>query len=241
MSYLQKGRYRVDIADSDADFAASYVLRTLCFGPAGGEQDVFDAASTHFLVTDTANEQLVCSFRVALLDAQAITASYSGQFYDLERLARFQGNILELGRFCVHPQVGDPDLLRIAWGALTRFVDEHNVRLLFGCSSFQGTDPAPYLDAFAHLKARHLAPPNWAPHMKSDSVFDFDTHVTHSVDAKGAMAAMPPLLRTYLMMGGWVSNHAVVDHHMNTLHVFTGLEIAAIPPARKRLLRAVLE
>jgi len=26
---------------------------------------------------------------------------------------------------------------------------------------------------------------------------------------------------------------------MNTLHVFTGLEIAAIPPARARLLRAV--
>ncbi len=41
---------------------------------------------------------------------------------------------------------------------------------------------------------------------------------------------MPPLLRTYLMMGGWVSDHAVVDRQMNTLHVFTGLEIGAIPP-----------
>ena len=54
-----------------------------------------------------------------------------------------------------------------------------------------------------------------------------------------AMAAMPPLLRTYLLMGGWVSNHAVVDHQLDTLHVFTGLEIRAIPPARARLLRAV--
>jgi hypothetical protein len=51
---------------------------------------------------------------------------------------------------------------------------------------------------------------------------------------------MPPLLRTYLMMGGWVSDHAVVDDHMNTLHVFTGVEIGAIPPVRKRLLRAWL-
>ncbi len=40
-------------------------------------------------------------------------------------------------------------------------------------------------------------------------------------------------------MGGWVSDHAVVDQQMNTLHVFTGVEIGAIPPARKRLLRAV--
>ena len=56
-------------------------------------------------------------------------------------------------------------------------------------------------------------------------------------DAKRAMLAMPPLLRTYLLMGGWVSDHAVVDRDLNTLHVFTGLEIRAIPPARARLLR----
>ena len=53
-----------------------------------------------------------------------------------------------------------------------------------------------------------------------------------------AMAQMPPLLRSYLMMGGWVSDHAVVDRQLNTLHVFTGLEIKAIPPARARLLRS---
>ncbi len=52
---------------------------------------------------------------------------------------------------------------------------------------------------------------------------------------------MPPLLRSYLLMGGWVSDHAVVDRQMNTLHVFTGLEISAIPAARKRLLRAVAQ
>jgi len=32
----------------------------------------------------------------------------------------------------------------------------------------------------------------------------------------------------------------VIDPVMNTLHVFTGLEIAKIPPARKRLLRALV-
>ena len=57
-------------------------------------------------------------------------------------------------------------------------------------------------------------------------------------DPRAAMAAMPPLLRSYLAMGGWVSDHAVVDAQLGTLHVFTGLEIRAIPPARARLLRA---
>ena len=41
-------------------------------------------------------------------------------------------------------------------------------------------------------------------------------------------------------MGGWVSDHAVVDREMNTLHVFTGLEIGRIPPERVRVLRMVV-
>jgi putative hemolysin len=53
------------------------------------------------------------------------------------------------------------------------------------------------------------------------------------------MLGMPPLLKTYLLMGGWVSDHAVVDNDLNTLHVFTGLEIRAIPPARAKALRMV--
>ncbi|MEL6426276.1 MAG: ornithine-acyl-ACP acyltransferase, partial [Pseudomonadota bacterium] len=56
-------------------------------------------------------------------------------------------------------------------------------------------------------------------------------------DLKQANKGMPPLLRSYLVMGGWVSDHAVVDNDLNTLHVFTGLEIKGIPPGRARLLR----
>ena len=60
-----------------------------------------------------------------------------------------------------------------------------------------------------------------------------------AVVRKAAMEQLPALLKTYLSMGGWVSDHAVVDVQMNTLHVFTGLEIAAIPPARAKALRAI--
>jgi putative hemolysin len=56
-------------------------------------------------------------------------------------------------------------------------------------------------------------------------------------DMKQALRRMPPLLRTYLVMGGWVSDHAVIDNDLNTLHVFTGVEIKRMPPKRARLLR----
>ena len=113
------------------------------------------------------------------------------------------------------------------------------VELLFGCSSFLGTDAAGYEDAFAMLRERHLAPKRWLPRVKAPKVFRFARALKlRKPDPRAAMAEMPPLLRSYLAMGGWVSDHAVVDSQMDTLHVFTGLEISAIPPGRARLLRA---
>ena len=89
------------------------------------------------------------------------------------------------------------------------------------------------------MKTRYLAPERWRPRKKASDVFHFANRLDR-LDIKLAMARLPPLLKTYLMMGGWVSDHAVVDHQMGTLHVFTGVEIGKIPAARKRLLRAMV-
>ena len=91
---------------------------------------------------------------------------------------------------------------------------------------------------YAHLKDQHLAPAKLQPTVKAQHIHLF-ARDTHTADPRRARQQIPPLLRSYLAMGGWVSDHAVIDRQMNTLHVFTGLEIAAIPPNRARLLRAL--
>ena len=240
MTPLRRGRYTARLAEHSAELDAAYALRTLAFGTATLDHDDYDVHCAHVIVLDTASGHLVCCFRMLVLDGGAdLNGSYSAQFYDLEALQNFQGRMVELGRFCVHPEWRDPDILRVAWGAMTAFVDENGVEMLFGCSSFAGTETSDYLDAFAMLKARHLAPKRWLPRVKAPDVFRFAARLRRKPDAKKAMLRMPPLLKTYLLMGGWVSDHAVVDRQMNTLHVFTGVEIGAIPAARKRLLRVV--
>jgi len=245
MMALNKGRYVVRIAQDATDIRACQRLRALTFlkssDPDRIDQDDFDASCTHFMVQDQPSGDLVCCFRLLhLTGGTEINRSYSAQFYELSALSAFEGPMIELGRFCIHPDKRDPDILRVAWGAMTRYVDQHGVEMMFGCSSFQGIDAESYLDSFAMLAARHIAPRRWLPRIKAPSVFRFAHKLgRRRPDAKLAMLRMPPLLRTYLLMGGWVSDHAVVDRHLDTLHVFTGLEIAAIPDARKRLLRAV--
>lgn len=240
MPCLTKGRYQARMADSVRDVADAQVLRTLAFHTAEPDQDMFDALCHHILIHDTGCGSLVCCFRMLVIDDGADVADcYAAQYYELSALEAFEGKMVELGRFCIHPDWKDPDILRVAWGAMTEFVDENDIGMLFGCSSFAGIETDQYLDAFAVLKARHLAPKRWLPRVKAPDVFRYGARLRRKPDVKKAMLRMPPLLRTYLLMGGWVSDHAVVDRQLNTLHVFTGLEIGAIPATRKRLLRAV--
>lgn len=236
------GKYRLRMAQTAADVTAAQTLRHRAFRGGADEAaldaDPYDALCDHILIeTQEAGELVACFRLMCLPDGASLQTSYSAQFYDLSPLSDFDGPMVEMGRFCLAPEVHDPDILRLAWGALTAYVDEIGVKLLFGCSSFRGTDAQPYHDAFALLRDRHIAPARWRPQIKSSHVFPFAAKLRRKPDLKRAMATLPPLLRSYLMLGGWVSDHAVIDQDLNTLHVFTGLEIAAVPPARARLLR----
>lgn len=238
---LTKGRLRAREAANPADVAAALALRARLFPTDADAADEYDARCRHVLVEDTRADRVVCVFRLmSLADGSRLGDSYSARYYGLEALADFPGPMVELGRFCIDPAHGrDADILRVAWGALTRIVDRDGVQMLVGCASFQGVEAGAYAEAFALLHARHVAPPRWLPRVKAPRIVRLARALRRPPNPRRAMAAMPPLLRTYLTMGGWVSDHAVVDTDMDTMHVFTGVEIGAIPPARARLLRAV--
>jgi putative hemolysin len=240
----------VRLAEGPEDVRSAQRLRFVCFiegrGAAldglraqGLEADDLDPSCDHVLIEDRRTGRLACCFRMLpLSNGSEIAKTYSSRYYDLSALADYDRPMVEMGRFCVHPEFRDPDVLRVAWGAMTQYVERHGVGMLFGCSSFQGTEADAYMDAFALLAERHLAPKRWLPRVKAPKVFRYASQLgLKRPDMKLALGRMPPLLRTYLTLGGWVSDHAVVDHDLNTLHVFTGLEIDRVPPSRARLLR----
>lgn len=250
MRAVRAGRYEARFAATDDEIRRAQALRWRAFraarglGEAGGlDADRFDPVCRHVLVEERRSGTLVATFRLlGFSDGTQIGQGYSAQYYELSALSSYPGRMVEMGRFCLDPDWHDPDILRVAWGAMTRHVDEEGVEMLFGCSSFMGTDAEAYLDAFAMLRARHLAPKRWLPKVKAPRVFRFAAQLRgQHPDRRRALQGLPPLLRTYLAMGGWVSDHAVVDHDLGTMHVFTGLEVRMIPPSRSRSLRGVAE
>ena len=232
-------RYKVRFVESEGDFEAALALRGRVFRGGGSDRDAFDAQCRQMVIVRLADGEVVATFRLLSLGSGAeIARSYAAQSYDLAALESYPFAMMELGRFCISPNVSDPDVLRAAWGGLARLVDDDEVQMLFGCSSFSGTEPARYFDALALLRAQFLAPVGRAPGRKARDIVRFDRDVPEGLDRVRALKVMPPLLRSYLTMGGWVSDHAVVDPDLGTMHVFTGLEIAAIPAARARAIRA---
>lgn len=237
-----KGRFRARLAESPEDIRAAQRLRYMAFRAGRGagtedelDRDAFDERCQHLLIETLRGGAVVGTCRLLMIrQADALQACYAAQFYDLAPLARCQTPMLEIGRFCLLPSERDADALRLAWAALTRIVDAEGVTLMFGCSSFSGVAIEPHRDALALLAAGHIGPSNQRPGCKTEAALPL-TPALH--DPRRALGQMPPLLRSYLAMGGWVSDHAVLDRDLDTLHVFTAVEIAAIPPVRAKLLR----
>ena len=238
MHELRRGRLSVRRAVTDRDIAAAQRLRHLCFrGGPGLDADQFDATAQHWLVEDAEAALLACFRLGAIATPDQLGACYSAQFFDLAPMAALPFPMLELGRFCIRPDRPDPDILRLAWGALAGVVDDLDAGVLFGCTSFRGADAACHAPALAALATAHLGPAGKRPQARGVDAVALPPGPPE--DPRAALAGLPPLLRTYLGMGGWVADRAVPDPDLDTLIVFTAVEIAAIPPARARALRAI--
>ncbi len=238
MEPIRKGKLIARLVQDRAGMDRVLAFRRAAFPRrAGQEEDAQDALSAHVAVEGP--EGLLACFRVMLFGWGAgLAQGYAARFYDVGPLSGYARPIAEIGRFCAAPGGVHPDVLRLAWGAMTRIVDEGQAGLLVGCTSFRGAGWEAHRAGLALLAAEFVGPEEHRPGRKAAEVVGLD--LAGPVGDRGAaLAALPPLLRTYLGMGGWVSDHAVVDRELDTLHVFTCVEVDRVPAARAASLRAV--
>ena len=140
MTLLSKGRYRAVEVRDPIRFDRVMALRAAAFRADRAGGDAHDARCRHILIEEVGTGAAVATFRIATLShGNEAGRSYSAAVYDLTPLAHLAVPMVELGRFCIHPDRHDPDILRLAWAALTRIVDEARAGMLFGCASFGGT------------------------------------------------------------------------------------------------------
>lgn len=238
---LQLGAFAANVASGDDQMEAVQRLRAIRFRGHGasGDLDRFDALSDHLMITVPPERAAIGVARLRILTMpEDILSCYSGQFYDLAELARSGRRLVEVGRICIdenHAQ--DVDVARVLLASLARITSDCSADMLIGCASFPGAEPARHRNALNYLFDRHPGPANIRPGRRPRL-----THILADGDHSPRpddLRDVPALLRLYLGLGGWVSDHAICDHDLDTVHVFTAVEVASIPRARLRALRAL--
>ncbi|MCW3474639.1 GNAT family N-acetyltransferase [Limobrevibacterium gyesilva] len=233
---LRGGSLGVRIATTAAEIDAVQALRYHVFydemgarpdaaaAAAHRDRDAFDDVADHLLVVDHAigpgPEGVVATYR--LIRAQAarkLGRFYSQDEYDISPMTNFPGQVLELGRSCVHPGYRNRMAMQLLWRGIAAYVFLHRIDLMFGCASLPGTDPDAIATELTYLYYNHLAPPAVRPRALPHRYVDMRRMDPAGLDPRRALGSLPPLIKGYLRLGGFVGDGAVIDGQFNTTDV----------------------
>ncbi|MBO6035951.1 MAG: GNAT family N-acetyltransferase, partial [Acetobacter sp.] len=233
---LRGGSLSVRIAQTDAERDAAQALRYQVFYEEMGAQpnaqtkslkrdiDEFDAIADHLLVIDHAIAEdergVVGTYRLVQDNAAAkIGRFYSSSEYDLSLLQEFQGKLLEVGRSCVHKNYRNRVAMQLLWRGIASYIFLHRIDLLFGCASLPGINPDLLSDELTYLYHNHLAPPALRIRALETHRIEMIRTNPHELNVRQCLSKLPPLIKGYLRLGGYVGDGAVVDKQFNTTDV----------------------
>ena len=191
---------------------------------AGRDRDRYDAVADHMLVVDHSigpgPEGVVGTYRLIRREAAAkIGQFYSADEYDIHKIEQASGALMELGRSCVDARYRDRAVMQLLWAGVAAYVFHYKIDLMFGCASLHGTDPDALAAELTYLYYNHLAPPDLRPRALPDRHVEMRRLDRDEIDPKRALAALPPLIKGYLRLGGFVGDGAVIDAQFNTTDV----------------------
>ncbi|MDD3181622.1 MAG: GNAT family N-acetyltransferase [Alphaproteobacteria bacterium] len=201
--------------------------------------DSMDDCCEHLLVLDNAREgmnKVIGTYRLIRREAAAKNGGYySASEFDITPLINYPGEILELGRSCIHKNYRTGTVMSILWKGLAAYMFRHDIKLMFGCASMHGTDPQEHAVPLSYLYHYHLAPEelraralpdvyvdmNILPKNAFDPDHAFDDLSFNNIklDPKAGQNSLPPLIKGYLRVGCVIGDGAYIDHQFNTTDV----------------------
>ena len=190
----------------------------------GRDADRHDLVADHLLVLDhtlgDGPEAVVGTYRLIRPEAAARAGGfYTSSEYDISPLHRLPGRALELGRSCVDAAYRGRAVMQLLWRGIAAYVFRHEIDIMFGCASLTGTDPDALGLELTYLHLHHLAPPALRVRALPGRYVDMARLPADAVDPRVALALLPPLIKGYLRLGGFVGDGAVVDTEFNTTDV----------------------
>ena len=242
---IRSGALQVRLAETAADIDAAQALRFRVFYEKLGarplpemarrrrDADHFDGGCDHLLVLDhnrgTGADAVVGTYRLIRKDAAArLGGLYSASEFDISPLVLHPGEILELGRSCVDASYRQRPAMQLLWSGIAAYVFYYDIALMFGCASLPGTDPDALAMPLSYLHHHHQAPAALRPRARAERYVDMCRLERCAIDSAQAVSALPPLIKGYLRLGGFVGDGAVIDEQFNTVDVCVLVKTALV-------------
>ncbi len=164
-------RFRVGMAQTLDDVIECQRLRYLVFNCELGEgldsssrtgldRDRFDFICDHLTVHDSATGKLAGTYRMQSgYRAKGNLGYYGEEFFDFHPFERIRGEVLELGRACVHEEYRNSIVLHMLWKGIAWYAVSCCARYLLGCSSISSQDENAGLALYEVLRKKYLVDP----------------------------------------------------------------------------------
>lgn len=144
---------------------------------------------------------------------------YTSAEYNLDKLIKFPGNILELGRSCVDVKYRNGKTMQLLWSFIAQYVIKYDIKIMFGCASFPGIEVNYHKLALSYLHKKYLAPLHIRPVAIRDRYIEMRDENIFDKNFKKFITSIPPLIKGYIRLGAFVGDGAVIDHDFNTIDV----------------------
>ncbi len=233
---IRLGSLQVRLAQSEEEIIAAQKLRYSVFYDEMAAKpdavmaekkldfDEYDDVADHLLVLDhrlgEGAKAVIGTYRMMRRkQAAKVGQFYTSSEYDINPLIGQEGDILELGRSCVHANYRTRPTLQLMWRGIANYLLQHDITLMFGCGSLHGTDPHQLAEELSYLYHYHLAPPALRPRALDGLYTDMRLIPSSDINKRRVLSKLPPLIKGYLRVGAFIGDGAFIDHQFNTTDV----------------------
>ena len=195
----------------------------------GLDVDEFDPFCDHLIVRDLKSGAVVGTYRIMRgAQARQYTGFYSEKEFDLSRIKKLDGELMELGRSCARRDFRDRALIPLMWEAIAEQVRTYNVRYLFGCGSLYSTDSAEVSAMFSLLKKKYYAADAYRVVPVDECRFHDLADDVAIEDEQALFQRLPSLIKGYLRIGALVCGPPALDAEFGTADFFLLLDFASL-------------
>ncbi len=231
---LEAGPYVARLALTEAEREATFRLRFLVFNLEmneglesafvdGMDRDRFDAVCDHLIVEEKATGAIIGTYRLQMGDVAGRNYGYySEQEFCFGPYEAMRGQIVELGRACIHRDHRSSEVLHLLWRGIARYSLANGGRYMMGCCSLNSQDAT-----MGHAVYESLRNCMVEPGLRTVAT---QAYALPRPEAEFVEERAPKLLRAYLTIGAKICSEPAIDREFSTIDFLTLLDLQTLHP-----------